>query len=41
MEWYDNLNPIDEPEYECAHCEKPLYKNKGYCSNSCFNADML
>ncbi len=41
MEWYDYMNPHDQPEYKCWVCEKPLHEDKGYCSNNCFKADML
>ena len=28
------------PDYECQHCDKPIEK-QGYCSDNCFEADML
>jgi hypothetical protein len=37
----DFLNPHEQPEYECKHCEKPLYTNKYYCSWQCRDADLL
>ena len=39
--WDDYLNPHEQPEYSCDHCEKPMYENKGYCSNGCWEADMM
>ena len=30
----------NDPDYECQHCEKPINK-KGYCSDNCFEADMM
>ena len=39
--YFDYDTPPEEPEYSCSHCEKPLYENKHYCSNSCFEADMM
>jgi len=37
----DYGNPAyDDNEHTCMHCEKPISK-PGYCSNSCFEADML
>lgn len=29
----------NEPENECQHCGEPT--EKSYCSDDCFNADML
>lgn len=40
-EWYDFLDPAEQPEYECSECGKPLHQDKEYCSQSCFNASML
>ena len=40
-DWFDSLNPIDAPQYQCSHCEKPLYHDKQYCSYNCFEADMM
>tara|TARA_R100000995_G_scaffold83172_1_gene58457 strand:- start:40 stop:168 length:129 start_codon:yes stop_codon:yes gene_type:complete len=40
-DWFDHLNPIDAPQYQCCVCEKPLYQDKQYCSNNCFEADMM
>lgn len=42
MEYVDYGNPAydDDYENECMHCGKPIEK-KGYCSNNCFDADML
>ena len=41
MDPVDYGNPAyDNDEYECTHCEKPMSK-PGYCSNACFDADML
>lgn len=39
-DWFDNLNPIDDPEFECSVCSKPLYNDRTYCSDSCFQADL-
>lgn len=39
--WDDYLNPHEQPEYSCDHCEKPMHKNTGYCSNGCWEADMM
>ncbi len=30
----------NDPDYTCDHCEKPIHK-KGYCSDGCFEADMM
>lgn len=30
----------NDPDYECQHCGKAIEK-KGYCSDNCFDADML
>ena len=42
MEWYDYMNPHDQPENKCCVCEKPLitYDDERYCSHDCFKADM-
>ena len=42
MEIVDYGNPAydDDFENECMHCGTPIEK-KGYCSNNCFEADML
>jgi len=41
MSWDDYLNPHEQPEYTCSHCEKPMHSDKGYCSNGCWEADMM
>ena len=41
MSWDDYLNPHEQPEYSCSHCEKPMYNDKEYCSNGCWEADMM
>jgi len=41
MSWDDYLNPHEQPEYVCSHCEKPMHTDKGYCSNGCWEADMM
>ena len=40
MEWYDYMNPHDQPEYQCCVCEKPLQNDEIYCSHDCFKADV-
>ena len=30
----------NDPEFECQYCEKPI-EREGYCSGTCFEADML
>tara|TARA_B000000477_G_scaffold6822_1_gene5505 strand:+ start:637 stop:762 length:126 start_codon:yes stop_codon:yes gene_type:complete len=40
MEWYDYLNPHEQPEHECGVCGKPMNEDRGVCSNACFEADM-
>ena len=30
----------NEPGHTCMHCEKPIDR-KGYCSNACFEADLM
>ena len=39
MEWYDYMNPHDQPEYECVVCERPIHE-EGVCSSDCLNASM-
>jgi len=41
MSWDDYLNPHEQPEYECGVCGKPMHQNKDYCSNNCWEADMM
>ena len=40
MEWYDYMNPHDQPEFKCCVCEKPLHDDERYCSHDCFKADI-
>ena len=40
MEWYDYMNPHDQPEFKCCVCEKLLHDDERYCSHDCFKADM-
>ena len=40
MEWYDNLNPIDDLAGECGMCGKAIDEDKDFCSSTCFEADM-
>jgi hypothetical protein len=30
----------NDEDYTCAYCEQPIDK-KGYCSNNCFEADLM
>ena len=41
MSWDDFLNPHEQPESECGVCGKPMQEDKGVCSNSCYEADMM
>lgn len=38
--WTYSTPPWDQPEYECYTCGKPMYRDKQYCSNNCFEAAM-
>jgi len=40
MSWDDFLNPHEQPEHECGVCGKPMHE-PGYCSNNCWEADMM
>jgi hypothetical protein len=40
MEWYDFMNPVNEPDHECPECGRPQ-DYEGHCSSNCFNASML
>mgnify|MGYP000123699108 CR=1 FL=1 len=40
MEWYDDLNPIDQEDSQCVECGKPIYSGKEYCSGTCFEGSM-
>jgi|TARA_E500000178_G_scaffold295321_1_gene301065 hypothetical protein len=31
----------DKPQFECSQCGKPLKKDIGICSSTCFNASLL
>jgi hypothetical protein len=37
MEWYDFLNPNEQPENECVFCGEPC--EKSYCDKQCERAD--
>jgi len=41
MSWDDYLNPHEQPEFECGVCGKPMHQDKDYCSNNCYQADMM
>jgi len=30
----------NQPDHTCMHCEKPIDR-KGYCSDACFEADLM
>jgi hypothetical protein len=30
----------NDPDFTCSHCEKPIQK-EGWCSDACFDADMM
>jgi|TARA_R110000787_G_scaffold23302_1_gene66840 hypothetical protein len=40
VEQEHNFRGWNDPEHACDHCEKPIDK-KGYCSDNCFEADMM
>ena len=35
------LDQAEQPQYECNVCGRPLHENKEYCSDNCWQADML
>jgi len=37
MEWYDFLNPNEQPEYICSYCGNP--SEKAHCSKECERAE--
>jgi len=37
MEWYDFLNPNEQPENECRYCGEACHK--AYCDTNCEMAD--
>lgn len=39
MEWYEDLNPVDEKENECGMCGKAIEDDKDFCSAACFRED--
>ena len=40
MDYIDYDNPADDEQNECPVCGTPT-TNKGVCSNTCFEADMM
>ena len=40
MEYYDNSNPIDQEDSECAECGTPIHSDREYCSGRCFESSM-
>jgi predicted nucleic acid-binding Zn ribbon protein len=40
MEWYDDLNPVDQEDSKCVECGTPIYSDKEFCSGTCFEGSL-
>ena len=39
MEWYDDLNPVDELGGKCGTCGTSIDSDKDFCSSTCYEQD--